>query len=140
MTTVTNRSNGNLFKSQFESDFSQQLLLHKRKGLLVDWKYEEDKLIYKLEHTYVTDFKLTGKYGRVMYIETKGYFKGKDRTKHRKLKEQHPNADVRFIFMNSRTKLNKNSKTTYGSWCTKHGFEYADKVLPTEWLYELNKE
>jgi hypothetical protein len=140
VTKKTSPSSNYHYKSQFEKDFGQQLLLRKREGLLPKWEYEKDKLIYKLEHTYVTDFKLTGKHGKVMYIETKGYFKGKDRTKHKKLKEQHPNADVRFVFMRSSTKLNKNSKTTYGSWCTKHGFLYADRTIPIEWLRELNKE
>jgi hypothetical protein len=140
VTAKTNPSNPYHYKSQFEKDFSHQLLLHKREGLLPKWEYEKDKLIYKLEHTYVTDFRLEGKHGKVMYIETKGYFKSKDRTKHKKLKEQHPNADVRFIFMNSKTKLNKNSTTTYGSWCTKQGFKYADRKIPIEWLMELNKE
>jgi len=136
-TTTIHRSNGCKFKSNFEKTFSQQLLAHKAKGLLTDWEYEKDKLVYKLEHTYVTDFKLTGAKGKVIYIETKGYFKSKDRTKHKKIKEQHPEVDVRFIFMNSRTKLNKNSTTTYGSWCTKNGFKYADNTIPKDWLEEL---
>lgn len=134
------RSNGNNFKSQFEKDFGQDLLRLKKGGVVSDWKYEEDVITYKLEHKYNPDFKITGKYGRVMYIETKGYFKSKDRTKHKKVKEQNPDKDVRFVFMNSRTRLNKNSKTTYGSWCTKHGFKYADRCIPDEWLRELNKE
>ena len=108
--------------------------------MLVNWWYETDKITYVLDHTYVTDFKLVGKHGKVMFIETKGYFKPKDRTKHKKIREQHPDCDVRFVFMNSKTRLNKSSKTTYGSWCTKHGFKYADKVIPKEWLEELNGE
>lgn len=135
-----NPSSGGNFKSQFEKDFSQGLLRLKRDGVLSDWKYEHARITYKLEHTYVTDFRLVGKHGRVMFIETKGYFKSKDRTKHKKIKEQHPDIDIRFIFMNSQTRLNKNSNTTYGSWCTKQGFKYADRNIPDEWLVELNKE
>jgi hypothetical protein len=138
--TKISHSKGINYKSQFEKDFGQDLLRLKKGGVVSDWTYEEDYIAYKLEHKYNPDFKLTGKYGRVMYIETKGYFKSKDRTKHKKVKEQNPNHDVRFVFMNSRTKLNKNSKTTYGSWCSKNGFQYADRRIPNEWLLELNKE
>jgi hypothetical protein len=135
-----NPSKGINYKSQFEKDFGQDLLRLKKGGVVSDWTYEEDYITYKLEHKYNPDFKLVGKYGRVMYIETKGYFKSKDRTKHKKVKAQNPEYDVRFVFMNSRTRLNKNSKTTYGSWCTKNGFQYADRRVPNEWLRELNKE
>ena len=126
------------FKSKFERAFSQRLLQLKRQGLLAGWYYEKDKLTYTLEHNYLTDFKLLGKNGKVIYIETKGYFKPKDRTKHKKIREQHPEKDIRFVFMNSKTRLNKSSNTTYGSWCTKYGFKYTDKVIPKEWLEELN--
>jgi hypothetical protein len=30
----------------------------------------------------------------------------------------------------------RNSKTTYGDWCDKHGFLYADKLIPEEWIKE----
>ena len=133
-------SNGNNFRSKFELDFSQHLLRLQRDGVLAGWKHEDETLKYVIEHKYLTDFKLVGNHGRVMYIETKGYFTGKDRTKHKKVRERHPDKDVRFIFMNSATKLNPSSKTTYGSWCTKNGFKYADRVMPAEWIRELNKE
>lgn len=130
-------SNGSNFKSKFEQDFSQALLELKRKGHDFSFEYEVDKITYKLEHSYITDFKLTGRNGKVIYIETKGYFKSKDRTKHKKIREQCPEKDIRFIFMNAKQKLNAKSKTTYGSWCFKHGFQYADKTIPREWLEEL---
>ena len=133
-------SNKNNFRSKFELDFSQSLLRLQREGVLAGWEYEEETIKYVLEHKYVTDFKITGKYGRVIYLETKGYFKSKDRTKHKKIRDQNPDKDVRFIFMNSSTRLNKGSKTTYGSWCTKNGFKYADRKIPMDWIRELNKE
>jgi len=40
------------------------------------------------------------------------------------------------VFTNSNTKINKGSKTTYGMWCSKNGFLYADKLIPKEWLNE----
>jgi len=47
-----------------------------------------------------------------IYIETKGRFLAKDRTKHILVQEQYPDIDLRFIFSNSRQKLYKGSSTT----------------------------
>lgn len=69
-------------------------------------------------------------------IETKGRFKVEDRQKHIHIKQQHPNLDIRFVFSNSKGKISKGSKTTYAMWCNKHGFMYADKWIPEEWLKE----
>jgi hypothetical protein len=69
-------------------------------------------------------------------IETKGRFITTDRQKHLLVKQQHPHLDIRFVFSNSKTKLSKTSPTTYGQWCEKHGFQYSNKEIPTEWLKE----
>jgi len=44
--------------------------------------------------------------------------------------------DIRFVFTNSKNKINKKSKTTYGMWCEKNGFKYADKEIPDSWFEE----
>lgn len=69
-------------------------------------------------------------------IETKGRFLTEDRQKHKFIKEQHPDLDIRFVFSNSRTRLTKVSLTTYAAWCEKNGFKYADKTIPEAWLKE----
>lgn len=69
-------------------------------------------------------------------IESKGRFLTEDRQKHLLVKAQHPEYDIRFVFSNSRTKISKRSSTTYGMWCEKHGFLYADKDIPDAWLKE----
>ncbi|EMF8795618.1 endodeoxyribonuclease [Pseudomonas aeruginosa] len=69
-------------------------------------------------------------------VETKGRFVVEDRQKHLIIKEQHPGLDVRFVFSNSRTRISKNSKTTYAMWCEKYGFLFADKSIPEAWLKE----
>jgi len=38
------------------------------------------------------------------------------------------------VFSNSKAKINKGSKTSYGDWCNQHGFIYADKEIPEGWL------
>ena len=69
-------------------------------------------------------------------VETKGQFLSSDRTKHKLIKEQHPNIDIRFVFSNSKKRLGSKSKTTYGMWCIKYGFDYADRSIPSEWIHE----
>lgn len=100
--------------------------------------YEEDKIKYTVperQASYCPDFKLP-KQGGFFYVETKGRFVTADRAKHLLIKKQHPDIDIRFVFSRSRSPIYKGSKTTYAAWCEKHGFQYADKRIPDEWLTE----
>jgi len=83
-------------------------------------------------HRYTPDFVLPNG----IIIETKGRFQAGDRKKHKLIKAQHPDLDIRFVFSNSRQRLNKKSMTTYGKWCFDHGFQYADKTIPLAWMRE----
>ena len=97
--------------------------------------YEYEKLRLKYQRplsTYTPDFELHNG----IIIEGKGKFVGSDRSKHLLIKERHPELDIRFVFSNSKSKLYKGSKQTYGGWCDKYGFKYSDKVIPEEWLKE----
>ena len=38
------------------------------------------------------------------------------------------------VFSNMNARLYKNSPTTYAAYCDKHGFTYANKTIPEEWL------
>jgi hypothetical protein len=69
-------------------------------------------------------------------VETKGRFLTDDRQKHKFIKEEHPDLDIRFVFSNSRSKLSKGSPTTYAMWCQQYGFQFADRSIPDEWLKE----
>ena len=68
------------------------------------------------------------------YIEFKGYFRPSDRRKHILVRNQNPDIDIRFVFLNANNKLNKNSKTTYADWCDKYNFKWAEKIIPEQWL------
>ena len=99
----------------------------------VDGEYEKHKIKYTIpatEHTYTPDFRLPNG----IFVETKGRFVVEDRKKHVLIKKQHPELDIRFVFQNSKNKIRKGSPTTYADWCNKHGFIYADKNIPQEWL------
>ena len=98
----------------------------------VKYEYETQKIKYRVEEdrTYTPDFILPNG----IIVETKGRFTTADRNKHLLIQKQYPKHDIRFVFQNSRAKLYKGAKTTYAQWCDKHGFLYADKSIPEEWL------
>lgn len=100
-------------------------------------KYEDAEEVIRYEKParvsrYTPDFKLPNG----IIIETKGRFVVADRQKHVLIKEQHPEKDIRFVFTRSASRISKTSKTTYADWCRKHGFQFADKRIPSEWLRE----
>lgn len=97
-------------------------------------RFEEEKLEYVDDtvHKYTPDFRLPNG----IFIETKGRFLPADRTKHLHVKRCNPEVDIRFVFQRSASPLYKGSKTTYADWCVKHGFLYADKSIPTNWIKE----
>lgn len=100
----------------------------------VDFKYESFKIDYNVNEVrkYTPDFLLPNG----IIVETKGRFVSADRKKHLLIKKQHPELDIRFVFSNSRAKINKGSKTSYGDWCDRFGFLYADKEIPLVWIKE----
>jgi len=117
------------YRSGLEETISQQLT-----KLSVPVLYETEKVKYEVNEvrTYTPDFKLPNG----IIIESKGRFVAADRKKHLLIQKQHLLLDIRFVFSNSRAKIAKGSKTTYGDWCDKHGFLYADKLIPEEWIRE----
>lgn len=118
------------YRSGFEEDIHAQL-----RESSIDGEYEQHTIQYikpATKHTYTPDFKLPNG----IYVETKGRFVTEDRKKHVLVKEQNPELDIRFVFQNSNNKIRKGSKTTYGDWCNKHGFLYADKTIPESWIKE----
>lgn len=105
------------------------------KKIGVRGEYEAYRILYTLpetEHKYTPDFVLPNG----IIIETKGMFDYDDRKKHLAIKEIYPELDLRFVFSSSKTKIRKGSPTSYGDWCEKNGFLYADKLIPVAWLKE----
>ena len=73
----------------------------------------------------------------VLSVINLGHFTIDDmRRKHKEIQKQFPDLDIRFVFQNSRAKLYKGAKSSYGDWCKKYGFKYADKSIPDTWLEE----
>tara|TARA_E500000305_G_C4021013_1_gene238715 strand:- start:1706 stop:2056 length:351 start_codon:yes stop_codon:yes gene_type:complete len=96
----------------------------------VTYLYEAKNYKYTLESKYTPDFFLANN----VIIEAKGFFKPSDRRKSIAVVKQNPELDIRFIFQRNNT-LSKNSKSTYGDWCDKHGFLWCIYPnIPPDWL------
>ena len=102
------------------------------KGAGVHFQYETLRLNYTRPSTYTPDFVLPNG----IIWEAKGYWEAADRTKHLLVREAHPERDIRFVFQNAATKLNKRSKTSYGEWCDKHNFLWCNREVPKKWLIQ----
>ena len=99
----------------------------------INFKFEPYKISFlqpQKRRTYLPDFLLDNG----VLVETKGRFTTADRQKHLLIKEQYPEMDLRFVFQNPNGRISKKSKTTYAMWCDKHGFKWAKKTIPKEWL------
>ena len=105
----------------------------------IPYEYEKHKISWE-DHqwrTYTPDFVIQS---NGIIVETKGRFTPADRRKHLKIKEQYPRLDIRFVFTNANSKINKGSKTSNGKWCEDHGFLYANKLIPEGWSKEPEVE
>ena len=112
----------------------EETVINNLKDRKISFKYEERVVDYfkpSTKHKYTPDLELDNG----VLIEIKGFFKREDRKKHLLVKEQQPNLDIRFVFGNSRNRIYKGSKTSYGDGCVKYGFKYSDKLIPQDWIF-----
>lgn len=101
--------------------------------------YEQYRISYTVPaslHHYTPDFVLPNG----IIVEAKGIFEAADRQKHLLIKKTYPHLDIRFVFSNAKTKIYPGSKTTVAEWCSKHGFQYASREIPTSWFKEDKKD
>jgi len=124
---------GEIYKSKFELETAKNLTDRK-----VRFRYEKTKLRYTIpakECTYTPDFEFKSKSGKRIIIETKGHFTKENREKALYVRDTNPDLDIRFVFM-SNNPIYRKSPTRYGDWCIKHGFKWALKTIPKEWVDE----
>lgn len=117
------------FRSRYEETIYNNVL---ENGFTVE--YEPYSLQYLVKGNYYPDFVLSNG----VVVEAKGYFDSRARAKMIAVKKFNPDLDIRFVFMNSRTKVRKGSKLSYADWCDKYGFPFADGNIPLEWFEEGN--
>jgi len=121
------------YRSGLEKEVAAYLRKTQKKVRYEVLKVEWEDLRYR---TYTPDFVLDNG----IIIETKGIFDSNDRRKHREIQRQHPELDIRFVFSNAKSKLYKGAKSRYFNWCEQHKFQWANRVIPEEWLKEKGKE
>lgn len=115
-------------RSNFESQVKKNLEKAK-----VPFKYETMKVPYTTEHFYKPDFILSNG----IIVEAKGLFLPEDRSKHLVIKKQHPELDIRFLFMKDQYISTKTKANKYSDWCKKNGFQYyIGTVIPKKWIEE----
>ena len=115
------------YRSMFEIGVAKYLSQRK-----IKFEYEKKKLSYiPKPRVYTPDFYLVN---QDIYVETKGRFDKGDRVKMLLVKQQHPDLDIRIVFLNAKNKIYKGSSTTYGMWATNNGFEWAEGAIPEEWF------
>ena len=117
------------FRSNFESRVASALT---EAG--VTWHYEDTCLKFiqpATKRRYTPDFLL----GNGLILEVKGRLTASDRKKHKLIREQYPDLDLRFVFLNPYNRLYKGSPTTYAEWADKLGIEWCKgPEVPQEWL------
>jgi hypothetical protein len=119
----------------------EEVIYNYLKNNKVHFVYEGMKIKFELptqKKSYTPDFPINDRF----IVEAKGAFNSADRKKHKLIREQHPELDIRFIFSNSKTKIGKKSLTTYGKWCELFKFKFhciqSTKIpFPQEWLNEI---
>ena len=97
------------------------------------------KIPYVIEQKYNTDFLLTTKSGKEIFIEVKGRMdpRSNDIAKYKAIKKQYPDLDLRFIFKNASKPVRKGAKLSLSGWCDKVGFLWSDNLeIPEVWLEE----
>jgi hypothetical protein len=123
------RHNAGAYRSGLEKETVAWLKERQKQVCYEELRIEWEDLKYR---TYTPDFELDNG----IIIETKGIFSAADRRKHVEIQKQHPTLDIRFVFSNANAKLYKGAKSRYCDWCDKHGFQWAHRVIPEEWLKE----
>lgn len=132
-----NKIGKRVVKNDFEYKTYQVL-----KGSTKSVDYESERFDYTTQHTYLPDFKITTRRGKVIFIETKGNGRAFDhsvRVKMIAVKEQHPDIDLRILFYSDGKigpKRKDGSFLKQSDWATKHGFTFAIRDIPEEWLNE----
>lgn len=119
----------NRYRSKYEEDVCGRLDKAK-----IPFDYETINLHYQIteQRKYIPDVILSNG----IIIELKGRFTAKDRKKMLLVITQHPDLDIRMVFMRPNNRLSKTSKTTYAMWCDKNNVKWANKYIPIEWINE----
>lgn len=130
-------------RSKFEDRIAKELDDAGVKYTYETWQYQYKEALRKnlatcddcgskaLSRTgwYTPDFFL----GNGVIIETKGRFTSADRRKMAAIKRDHPDLDIKLLFMRN-NKIHKRSETLYSDWCEANGYDYSIGTFKKEWI------
>lgn len=104
----------------------------------VKYDYEAEKWTYQFEPAhYNPDFTILG---RDFIIEVKGKMTKDVRKKLLAIKKSNPAKKVYIVFEREKNKIAAGSKTTYGAWAEKNGFEHSDVLPKGEWFNDAKRK
>lgn len=120
-------------RNEVRSGFEHKIVSMLKK-LKISFEYEPIKIKYvqpAKNRTYTPDFKIGP-----LFIEAKGRLTREDRNKLCWIRESNPDMRLVILLQDSTRPLYKGSPTSYGEWCTKQQFEWADfsDGIPKEWI------
>lgn len=121
-------------RSKFEADVIAKLQTSEAK-----FEYEPEWLSFTQPakgRKYLPDIKLETKSGKIIYIELKGKLDIDTRYKMKWVKEQHPDKDIRIVFMRDNLMSKRGKRKTYSDWALDNGFLCAVGAVPIEWIDE----
>jgi hypothetical protein len=122
-------------KKKFRSGFEKSIALALTEAG-VEFEFETVNIAYVLSHIYIPDFILPNG----ILVECKGFLRSDDRRKHLAIKDQHPDLDIRFVFMSPNGVVGGAKKLTCAKWADKHGFLWAKRWIPKDWMRENSKD
>lgn len=118
------------FRSGFEKSIYESSKKRRKK---LEYEPQSPRISYTIPFRYIPDFVLPNG----IIVEAKGYLRPRDRTKMRKIKEQNPNLDIRFVFQRANTRLTKSKNSEmYWQWSERIGFPWAEGDIPLDWWRE----
>lgn len=96
----------------------------------VEFTYEELRVPYTLDGVYHPDFLIVNS---GIIVEAKGLLDRDSKRKMLAVKAQHPELDIRFLFMEADKKI-PGTKQTHAQWAERNGFKWAEGQIPEEWV------
>ena len=118
----------NRYRSDLEGLVADQL---EKQEVKFTFEPKLNRIGYSVPKKYTPDFLLPNG----ILIEVKGWFKAEDQRKHKLIKEQHPELDIRFVFQKLKNKV-QGGRFTCEEWCKKYNFLYAESIVPNSWIHE----
>ena len=119
----------NKFRSDLEGQVADQL-----DKQCVKYRFEPHWIRYQIEKKYKPVFLLPNG----ILIEVKGWFKFDDQRKHKLIKSQYPELDIRYVFQKINNKV-QGGRFTNKEWCEKYDFKFAESIVPNSWIHEKRK-